>query len=170
MNLEAEFSRCGNYRRTLRAFCGFLDGQSLLYIAVNPSLAGKLVQARVKTDPTARKFHGFARRIGAREWWAGNVFDLVATKVNQLSESSLDPCSKQNDDYLRRLLETCNTVVPCWGRIKKVPKRLRPRFDQVRQLIRESGKPCQVFGLTKDGDPAHPLMLPYSTKLVGWTP
>ena len=31
-----------------------------------------------------------------------------------------------------------------------------------------SGKPIKVFGLSKSGDPLHPLRLPYTTNLVDW--
>jgi hypothetical protein len=38
----------------------------------------------------------------------------------------------------------------------------------LRDQIFASGKPVKIFGLTKGGDPLHPLFLGYETPLVPW--
>lgn len=53
---------------------------------------------------------------------------------------------------------------------KKLPEHLWERIDRVRSLIAASGVPAYVLGLTKGGDPLHPLMLPYTTPLREWKP
>ena len=50
----------------------------------------------------------------------------------------------------------------------KLPARLRPRLDELADMIFASKKPVKIFGLTRSGDPLHPLTLPYSTPLTDW--
>jgi hypothetical protein len=48
----------------------------------------------------------------------------------------------------------------------KVPKELHAELDSFMELLIESGKPVLCFGKTASGDPKHPLMLGYATRLV----
>jgi hypothetical protein len=45
---------------------------------------------------------------------------------------------------------------------------MRNDFDTVLAMLQTSGKPVKHFGLTQSGDPKHPLMLGYDTKLIEW--
>ena len=57
-------------------------------------------------------------------------------------------------------------LVPCWGNSSKAPPKLQGAFDVLMDALLSSGKPVMHFGLTKSGDPKHPLMLGYDTPLM----
>ena len=160
--MSAVFSDCGQYRYILERIVG-MTGIVILFSGVNGSTAGADGE-----DQTSRKWIGFAKLNGARGYIAVNPFGHVARDVRELARQA-DPVGPDNDMYIRRAIERADLLVPCWGSRSKVPHRLRYRFDQMEQLFRDSGKPIKVFGLTKSGDPLHPLFLPYSTQLVDWT-
>ncbi len=61
-----------------------------------------------------------------------------------------------------------DVLVPCWGSRTKLPKSLHVHLDRLLEQLVASGKPVLAFGVTGSGDPKHPLMLGYSTKLVPW--
>ena len=126
----------------------------------------------VKEDQTTRKWNGFSQLNGFGRYIVGNPFDYIATDVNDLASfmSPEIPRSRQNNRYLRQIIDEAEILIPCWGNLAKIPKRLRPVVDQLKRDIFSAGKPVLIFGLTQAGDPKHPLMLPYSTKLVEWRP
>ncbi len=80
-----------------------------------------------------------------------------------------DPVGPENARYLREIIEEADILIPCWGNRSKVPNQLRHHFDDLLDLIFDSRKPVKVFGLTKSGDPLHPLMLGYDTPLLRWS-
>lgn len=139
-------------------------GIVVAFVGVNPSKATKDVP-----DQTDRKWRGFGRLMGARSVLYGNPYAYRATDVSELA-SAVDPIGPDNDHHLRAMFAEADIIVPCWGSRDKIPMRLHERLFVVRRLIRESGKPVRIFGLSKSGDPLHPLMLAYKTELVEWQP
>lgn len=129
---------------------------------VNPSKAGA-----VANDQTIRKDLGFARVHGWRRIIKVNKFAFRATDVRMLSEA-FDPIGDDCDAYLRQAFEEADVIVPCWGPLSKLPKRLRRRYIEVSRLMERSGKPIMCFGTAKDGQPLHTLTLGYDTPLVEW--
>lgn len=138
------------------------DGPIIAFIGVNPSTADAVIN-----DSTVMKWIGFVERWNGGRFLVGNLFAYRATDVKKLATAA-DPIGPANDRYLSRILAVADLIVPCWGSRDKIPKSLHYRLGQVEQLIRQSGKPVMVFGLTKSSDPKHPLMLPYSTMLTPW--
>ncbi|MFH7094285.1 hypothetical protein ACHWI2_17055, partial [Klebsiella pneumoniae] len=67
-----------------------------------------------------------------------------------------------------RIIRDADVLVPCWGSRTKLPKSLHVHLDRLLEQLVASGKPVLAFGVTGSGDPKHPLMLGYSTKLVPW--
>lgn len=161
--MTAVLSDCGAYRYHLTRLVAAGLG-AVVFIGVNPSTADATTD-----DATVRKWAGFTRRWGFGAMQVGNLFAYRATDVRELGKVD-DPVGPENDRYLRSLFEQANLVVPCWGSRGKLPARARGRIDTVRQLLRESGRPVKVLGLTASGDPAHPLFLGYETPLEDWTP
>lgn len=157
--MTAIISPCGLYRYRLERQVG-PSGPVYAFFGVNPSTADASLD-----DATVRKWIGFTTRWGASKFVVGNVFAYRSTEVGNLMTAT-DPGGPENWDQLRSIVADADILVPCWGDRKKVHRDLHPYFDAVKGLLKDSGKPVMHFGLTKDGDPKHPLMLGYKTFLV----
>ncbi|MEY2117306.1 DUF1643 domain-containing protein [Rhodanobacter sp. FW106-PBR-R2A-1-13] len=159
--MSAVLSLCGRYRYRLERNVG-LTGIVIAYFGVNPSTADSETE-----DATSRKWAGFARVNGARRYIAGNAFAFRATDVRRLATAD-DPVGSENAAYLQGIIADADILVPCWGSRRKLPPPLWPQLDQLAGLLRASGKPIKVLGITASGDPAHPLVLGYRTPLTDW--
>lgn len=162
--MTAILSSCLRYRYRLERT---LEGEGLAgtvaFIGVNPSTADADLD-----DATVRKWKGFAQRWGYQRIAVGNLFAWRSTDVRALAAAE-DPVGPDNDQHLRDLLEGASLIVPCWGSSGKLPPRLHPRIEQVRDILQATSTPIAVLGLTSSQDPKHPLMLAYATPLVPWS-
>jgi hypothetical protein len=171
--MNAVISPCGLYRYRLErgpfiqplqepADYGVpeLRGKVIGFFGVNPSTADASID-----DRTVKKWIGFCRRWGAQRFIVGNVFAYRSTDVNVLATVD-DPFGDEIGDHTTDIINEADILVPCWGVISKVPPKLQFAFDVMLDALVSSGKPVLHFGLTKGGDPRHPLMLAYRTSLV----
>lgn len=159
-------SPCGNHRYFLRRI---LKRNAELpfriaFIGVNPSRADQ-----VAVDLTDKKWCVFGQMNGATEVVYGNLFTFRSPYVSVLS-TWVEVNGPNADMWLRDIIETSDIVVPCWGSRDKIPKELHYRIGEVLGMIRSIRAPVKIFGLTKSGDPKHVGRLPYSTKLIDWSP
>lgn len=132
-----------------------------MFIGVNPSTADATVN-----DQTVKKWVGFSSQWGAEKFSVANLFTWRATDVKQLNKYHEINREFHSDFHMKMMLSESDVIVPCWGRRDKIADRHRSRIDVVKKMILEVNKPVKCFGLTKNGDPKHPLMLPYSTELM----
>lgn len=171
--MSAYLSECGKHRfwlqrevpedmwalgRVTRSFPSFVT-----FIGVNPSTADQSID-----DPTIRKMRGFAARWGFHHFNVLNLFTWRATDVKELAKHA--PAELNTLHGLVALIDgispaSTDMLVPCWGNLQKVPRQLRPRAKEVRQLVLASGVPAFQLGKTSGGDPCHPVMLAYDTPL-----
>lgn len=158
---SAVFSECGFYRYQLERVLA-PSGKIVAACGVNPSIAGADDE-----DQSTRKMNGFGVRNGVARYIFFNPFAMVATDVGDLALEA-DPVGPDNARHVNEVIARADEIWPCWGNRKKLPRRLWPVLDAMKQRLRTCGKPLRIFGLTKSGDPTHPLMLPYSTQLVPW--
>lgn len=156
---SAVISPCGLFRYRLDREVAE-TGIVIAYYGVNPSTASGEAE-----DQTTMKWRGFSIRNGARWYIAANPFAFRSTDVRGLASAD-DPVGPNNEQHLLEIIKEADVHVPCWGDRAKVSKYLRYHFDKLLKLLRESGKPLKCFGLTKGGDPLHPLMLGYDTPLI----
>ena len=161
--MSAIISPCGKYRYRLERDVQE-EGLVAALCGVNPSTADA-----VENDATIRKDIGFARVHGWRRIIKINKFAYRATDVRELA-TAFDPIGPECDDHLRAVLEEADILVPCWGPLAKLPKRLRRRYIEVARLMQRTGKPVMCLGTAGDGQPRHTLMLAYETPLVPWRP
>ncbi|MCP3721768.1 DUF1643 domain-containing protein [Paraburkholderia sp. CNPSo 3272] len=159
--MSAIISRCCSYRYRLEREVRS-TGIVVAFFGVNPSRADASVR-----DQTDWKWTAFSHRWGARKYVAGNPFAFRTPYVEDLV-AVVDPVGPENDAHLAQIIADADLLVPCWSDRKKLPHVLRPRLDAVAEMLRVSAKPLMVFGLTKGGDPKHPLMLSYETPLTNW--
>jgi len=156
--MSAIISDCGLYRYWLERQT-FSAGATAV-IMVNPSTADATLD-----DPTIRKLRGFGERYGWGRVIVGNLFAYRATDVRELGKVA-DPIGPDNDYWLSRIFGTVDRVVCAWGPLGKQPKALRGRASYVRGMIAQAGLDAYSIGpLCKDGEPAHPLMLPYASAI-----
>lgn len=160
--MNATISECGKYRYTLsRCLRGIFEDHDgmVAYFGVNPSTAD-----HTKDDPTTLKWKHFTLQNNFGSYVAVNAFAFRSPDVKTLASQD-DPIGPLNDRYIDEAIECANVLIPCWGSSLKLPKSLRPRLWRLTQKILASGKPVYTFGLTKTGDPRHPLFLPHDTVL-----
>lgn len=157
--MSAVLSPCGHYRYRLERAVGMV-GPVYAFFGINPSTADANLD-----DATVRKWIGFTKLWGGSRFIVGNAFAYRSTNVKVLAGVP-DPFGPDIGDHVTEILSEADILVPCWGDIGKVPPKLQFAFDVLMDAINSSGKPVRHLGLTKSGDPKHPLMLGYNTPLV----
>lgn len=160
---SAILSPCGLYRYRLDRTVG-MAGPVFAFFGINPSTADATTD-----DATVRKWIGFTKAWGGSRFIVGNVWPLRSTDVRALADATrwLD-IGRENTRHILAMADEADVLVPCWGDRSKVPRRMHNDLDDLLSLLRGTRKPVMHLGLTKGGDPKHPLMLGYSTPLVPW--
>lgn len=144
----AAISDCGLYRYQLwRAWDDGLPAVNFLML--NPSTADAS-----EDDPTIKRCLGFARCWGFGRLDVTNLYAYRATDPTRL-KAVADPVGPINDQYLRAVAVESALVVCAWG-ANADPDRAAEVLDM---LAACDGK-MRHLGLTKAGQPRHPLYLP----------
>lgn len=156
----AILSPCGQYRYHLwRRWDESLP--TMVWVMLNPSTADA-----TEDDPTIRRCIGFAKREGCGGISVRNVFALRATNPAELALHP-DPFGPENERYLTSARNVSLMTILALGWGAKMPcKILRNYYRQAEILIAIQSPKC--FGLTKDGDPRHPLYLRANAPLTDW--
>jgi hypothetical protein len=163
-------SSCERYRYRLdREF--LFAGATITFMLHNPSTADATVD-----DPTLRRGIGFARAWGAGRLVFVNVWAGRATKPEDLWRMD-DPVGPENDRYIaeavQEVRETGGLLVMAWGAINP-PRDQRAdalaRLETVQTRLTASGCELVHLGLTKAGQPRHPLYLRADVKPTRWEP
>lgn len=157
---SAILSTCDLYRYRLERPIS-AAGYVIAYFGVNPSTADALLD-----DHTVMKWRGFASRMKASHFIVGNAIPFRATKVKDIPDELPEQFMKANHRYLESIIEDADLLIPCWGDRNKIKKQHWQHLETVKELCLKSDKPIVCFGLTKSGDPKHPLMLGYDTPLI----
>lgn len=155
----AILSDCGRYRYSLTRQWG--AGPRVCWLMLNPSTADA-----EKDDPTIRKCVGFSKAWGYGSLVVVNLFAWRSTDPRALRAAE-DPVGPENDGAIERAAGTSVRVIAAWGAHLRGSGRYA-RGAHVRALVARRGVPVYHLGFTADGDPRHPLMLPYRTAPVLW--
>lgn len=140
-----------------------LRGPIATFLMLNPSTADASAD-----DPTIRKCCGFARRWGYSGIWVVNLFAFRATDPRELARHPYETIvGPDNDGWLAPGLE--DGAVFAWGcpssaAVRKLVARRVP------EVLRMAAGDWECIGVSADGSPRHPLMLPYATPRVRWEP
>lgn len=159
--MAAVISSCGEYRYRLERTIGMF-GPVAAVIMVNPSTADAQVD-----DATIRRVVGFGKRFGWSRVIVGNVFAFRSTDIGRLA-LTIDPVGPKNSVHLRSIFQEADVAIAAWGRLGKLPQPLRHEWRNVCAIADGLGSDFKCLGLTKDGQPKHPLMLSYRSELVDW--
>lgn len=142
----AFISPCRNYRYGL--WRRWEDNAPyVLFIGLNPSTANEH-----EDDPTIRRCKRFAADWGYGSIYMANLFAFRATNPKDMLNSE-GPVGKNNDDWLRKLSRDAGLIVCAWGSHGKH----LGRDEKVNGLL--AGYKLKCLGVTKDGQPRHPLYI-----------
>jgi len=155
-NKGAQFSKCRRYRYALWRTWDENNGH-VMFIGLNPSTADEK-----EDDPTIRRCIGYAKSWGFGGIYMLNIFAFRATKPRNLRDAS-DPIGSENDDYLKMYCDNSGLNIACWG----THGAFMNRGQSVIELLGKNNLSC--LGITKSGQPKHPLYLKRDIKPLGIT-
>jgi hypothetical protein len=122
---------------------------------LNPSTANA-----EQNDPTIRRCISFAKREGFGRLEVVNMYGFRSPSPSVLFAAP-DPAGPDNDHEIEVALDRADSGVVAWGNHAE-----QERVFKVVGLIKRSGKASNCFGLTKLGQPRHPLYLKADADLV----
>lgn len=152
----ATFSPCRTWRYALWRI--WKDGPLLASIGLNPSTADESVN-----DPTIRREIEFAKRLRFGGLVKFNLYGFRATKPIDMVHAS-DPVGPENDAIMASYAPRIGRWMATWG---SLPVRWRPRVQwksRIETVLANVNQEFWCFGYNADGEPKHPLYLPYTVQ------
>lgn len=141
----AVFSDCRDYRYLL--WRSWSSNPYVLFICLNPSTADE-----TQDDPTIRRCRRFAMDWGYGAIVMANLFAYRATKPKDMIDQQ-HPTGRDNDAWLHYLAQNAGIIVCAWG----ANGSYRNRGEKITQLLNPYKLMC--LGVTKEGQPRHPLYI-----------
>ena len=169
INSNAAFSECGLYRWSLTRKISYKQNK-LLFIGLNPSIAGKQLN-----DPTTNRIINFSKEWGYGRLLMINLFARITKDPVQLKNYP-NPVGDKNDIeiFLRMQCWANDRSWHLWlgwgskgkfmNRNQEVISLIRKFYIETFQRFKNVDGPL-VVGLTKQGDPIHPLYVSSREKL-----
>lgn len=146
----AVFSDCGKYRWILWRRWG--NGNEFAHICgLNPSTAD-----HERNDPTVRREIDFCQRWVFDGLIKTNAFGLRATDPRVMLAHA-DPIGTENDAWITIAIGLATISIAAWGVHGA-------HLERAAALKKRCAWKC--FGVTKAGQPRHPLYLPKTTTLI----
>ena len=156
-------SKCRSYRWILKRelLCG---KKTLVFIGLNPSKANS-----INNDRTLIRIINFCSRWNYKNIYLINLFGLISKSPSQLSKNK-DQVGKYNDLITITALEFWRKNINCdlwlgWGDKGKLYKRDLKVLEIIKNLSNFNSnenfsKRILSLGLSKKGNPLHPLYMP----------
>lgn len=157
MERTAEFDPTGTYRYWLGRFWA-RDRPSLALVMLNPSRAD-----HQHDDPTLRRSIRFAQDWGYGSLIVVNLFAFCTTSPRSLRLAA-DPIGVNNDACILRAAQGADRIVLAWGNHGS----FRHRDRAVLEVLTPHATQLYSLGLTRTGQPRHPLYLPKATRPIPW--
>lgn len=154
---DATMSPCGLFRYDLiRHWCMY-NPRRMVFIGLNPSTANA-----AEDDPTIRRCVGFAKREGFGGIVMLNLFAFRAKLPRDMMHAP-NPVGPENDNFIKKYsTDPYCQIIAAWGRHGAY----KGRDQEVAKMI-----PCLFcFGITKNGNPRHPLYLMRDSPLMEYIP
>lgn len=158
------FSNCGSYRWILKR--ELLSGtKTVAFIGLNPSKANSF-----DNDRTLIRINNFCSRWNYKNIYIINLFGLISKSPSQLSKSK-DPIGLNNDLITLITLKFWQKNLNCdlwlgWGDKGQLKGRDREVLQIIKNLSNMNSnennysKRILSLGLSKKGNPRHPLYMP----------
>lgn len=154
---QAVYSDCLSYRYLLTRVWDHA-GAKALFVMLNPSTA-----TEVQNDPTVERCERRARALGFGAFRVTNIFAWRDTDPKKM-RAVADPVGPGNDAAIADSTLWADCIVAAWG----THGAHLGRGPAVERLLRATGRPVHVLGLTKAGHPQHPLYIGYDRQPVVW--
>ena len=152
----ARFSDCDKYRYRLWRKWG--EGAKVGFIMLNPSTADEH-----RNDPTIERCHRRAVAMGFSALEVVNIFAFRATDPKDLKKAK-KPIGPDNDRTILQVAADCDQLICAWGS----HGHHLGRSDAVKKLLVNNNIDAFVLNLTKQGEPGHPLYIPYCQRPQPW--
>ncbi len=163
------FSECKSYRWVLKRELA-IGERIVIYIGLNPSLANS-----VYNDRTLTRIINFCSGWNYRKIYIINLFGLISKSPVKLSKS-IAPIGKYNDLVTFLLLDFWSKNIDCdlwlgWGDKGNLKSRdlsvlkLIKKFSKLNSRHNDCSQRVLSLGLSKKGNPRHPLYMPNKTLL-----
>lgn len=157
---SAIISECGKYRyRLTRIWDETLP--KVIWLMLNPSTANG-----TEDDPTIRKCIGFAKRWGFGGIEVINCWAFRSSDPKQLYLQH-DPFGQRNWEHIDEVCSESNLLIAAWGCEAVVRKLNKAGLSAKDTLMQIMNRHCALgidhLGISKTGNPYHPLMLSYDT-------
>lgn len=147
----AVFSPCRLYRyRLWRVWAP--SQPKIAFLMLNPSTADNNAN-----DPTVERCCRRARMLGFGGIEVANLFAFRATDPREMRKAG-DPIGPENDKHILSACGYSDMVICAWGNIGSY----RKRADEVVALLNNNNIVLNCLGVTKAGEPQHPLYIGYS--------
>lgn len=130
------------------------------FIGLNPSTADEQ-----QLDPTLRRCVRFADSWGYGSLLMLNLFAFRSTLPSGL-RLARDPVGPDNDHQLIRSVQRVEIVVCCWGAHGAYLRRGEIVREEIHNVVPPD--PLYHLGLTKSGQPKHPLYLSSNLEPEPW--
>ncbi len=153
---RAWYSPCGLYRYRLERV--WAPGDMLAFIMLNPSTA-----TEQHNDPTIERCERRARALGFCGLVVVNLFAFRATYPADLRQAA-DPVGPENSAILLETARSAGLVLCGWG----THGDLLQQGAAVAGQLRGAGLALHHLGLTKGGQPRHPLYVGYAVRPQQW--
>ena len=154
----AVISSDGKYRYKLSRRWAWGSNRSV-WIMLNPSTADA-----VEDDATIRRCISFAKRWGCDGIDVYNLFALRSRHPFRIEKVN-DPVGPDNDHWLSVAAHTRGKVIAAWGACN-TPVQMRRANEVVQFLLRDRRVLLSTLGLTKSGQPRHPLYVRNDAPLI----
>jgi hypothetical protein len=153
----AHLSVCGRYRYVLWR-CWDTSLPRVMFVMLNPSTADA-----IDDDPTIRRCVGFARSWGMGSVWVCNLYPWRATNPRDLPSGpevhgEVASGLYVNDIFIKDTATRSTKIIVAWG-TKIGPCETQPKH--VMDLL--EFRQVETLGLSKTGQPLHPLFRPGDT-------
>ncbi len=157
MKRQTIFSPCRNYRYVLWREWDTVSPAYAMFVGLNPSTADER-----SDDPTIRRCVGYAKQWGYGALCMTNLFAYRATDP-KVMKAHPSPVGRDNDQWLKKAAKDAAIVVAAWGVEGE-------HLHRDHAVIRLLGNELTCLGLTKRGQPAHPLYLTKNRKPIPFIP
>ena len=156
-NSKAIYSNCEKYRYSLTRVWNE-KAKKLHFVMLNPSTA-----TEIQNDPTVERCERRARTLTFGAFRVTNIFAWRDTDPKKM-KSAKDPIGDENNEAILNGCLWADCTIAAWGNHGIHLDRGR----YVMELLKNCGEPIFHLGISKVGQPKHPLYISYAILPEKW--